>query len=83
MRRALSLALVLIVVVPVLAQERVVVTLGTATPGGGFPVYGDAVAETINVMDPALEVRTRNTKGSTENVPMLERGELDLGLVQG
>ena len=83
MRRALSLALVLALVVPALAQERVVVTLGTATPGGGFPVYGDAVAETINVMDPALEVRTRNTKGSTENVPMLERGELDLGLVQG
>jgi TRAP transporter TAXI family solute receptor len=65
------------------AQERVVVTLGTATPGGGFPVYGDAVAEAINALDPALEVRTRNTKGSTENVPMLERGELDLGLVQG
>ena len=65
------------------AQERVVVTLGTATPGGGFPVYGDAVAEAINGLDPALEVRTRNTKGSTENVPMLERGELDLGLVQG
>jgi len=59
------------------------VTLGTATPGGGFPVYGDAVAEAINALDPALEVRTRNTKGSTENVPMLERGELDLGLVQG
>jgi uncharacterized protein len=83
MRRAFSLALVLALVVPAVAQERVVVTLGTATPGGGFPVYGDAVAETINVMDPALEVRTRNTKGSTENVPMLERGELDLGLVQG
>ena len=24
------------------------VTLGTATPGGGFPVYGQAVAETVN-----------------------------------
>ena len=58
-------------------------TLGTATPGGGFPVYGDAVAETINTLDPALEVRTRNTKGSTENVPLLERSELDLGLVKG
>src|SRR5499427_4927803 len=83
MRRALSLALVLALVVPALAQERVVVTLGTATPGGGFPVYGDALAEIINMLDPALGVRTRNTKGSTENVPMLERGELDLGLVQG
>jgi uncharacterized protein len=83
MRRALGLALALAFASSVGAQERVVVTLGTATPGGGFPVYGDAVAEAINALDPALEVRTRNTRGSTENVPMLERGELDLGLVQG
>jgi TRAP transporter TAXI family solute receptor len=59
------------------------VTLGTATPGGGFPVYGQAVADTINEVDPTLEVRTRNTKGSTENVPLLEAGQLDLALVQG
>jgi TRAP transporter TAXI family solute receptor len=62
---------------------RTTVTLGTATPGGGFPVYGQAVADTINEVEPTLEVRPRNTKGSTENVPMLEAGTLDLGLVQG
>jgi uncharacterized protein len=59
------------------------VILGTATPGGGFPVYGDAVAATINATDPSLDVKTRNTKGSTENVPLLEAGQLDLALVQG
>jgi TRAP transporter TAXI family solute receptor len=59
------------------------VVLGTATPGGGFPVYGDAVAATLNEVDPSLGVVTRNTKGSTENVPLLEAGELDLALVQG
>jgi TRAP transporter TAXI family solute receptor len=59
------------------------VVLGTATPGGGFPVYGDAVAATINEVDPSLGVTTRNTKGSTENVPLLEAGQLDLALVQG
>jgi hypothetical protein len=59
------------------------VVLGTATPGGGFPVYGDAVAATINEVDPSLGVTTRNTKGSTENVPLLETGQLDLALVQG
>ena len=64
-------------------EQRTVVTLGTATPGGGFPVYGQAVAETIHANDPSLEVRTRNTKGSTENVPLLEAGQLDLALVQG
>jgi hypothetical protein len=59
------------------------IVLGTATPGGGFPVYGDAVAATINEVDPSLGVTTQNTKGSTENVPLLEAGKLDLGLVQG
>jgi TRAP-type uncharacterized transport system substrate-binding protein len=47
------------------------VVLGTATPGGGFPVYGDAVAATVNEVDPSLGVTTRHTKGSTENVPLL------------
>lgn len=59
------------------------VTLGTATPGGGFPVYGEAVAASIAAVDPLLAVVTRNTKGSTENIPLLEAGQLDLGLVQG
>jgi uncharacterized protein len=59
------------------------IVLGTATPGGGFPVYGQAVAETINETDPTLSVQTRNTKGSTENVPLLEAGQIDLGLVTG
>ena len=62
---------------------RTTVSLGTATPGGGFPVYGEAVAAVINEVDPTLDVRPRNTKGSTENVPLLEAGALDLGLVQG
>jgi len=65
------------------AADRTAVTLGTATPGGGFPVYGGAFAETIHATDPTLEIQQRNTKGSTENVPLLERGELDLALVQG
>lgn len=65
------------------AGERARVSLGTATPGGGFPVYGQAAAETINETDPSLLVEPRNTKGSTENVPLLEAGQLDLALVQG
>jgi TRAP transporter TAXI family solute receptor len=59
------------------------VILGTATPGGGFPVYGDAVAAVINEVDHSLQVETRHTKGSTENVPLLEGEQLDLALVQG
>jgi len=57
--------------------------LGTATPGGGFPVYGDAYAAMLNAQEPRLRIETRNTKGSAENVPLLEAGKLDIGLVAG
>jgi uncharacterized protein len=57
--------------------------LGTATPGGGFPVYGAAFIKAIKSVDPAFEIDEVNTKGSTENVPLLEAGKLDLALVQG
>lgn len=57
--------------------------LGTATPGGGFPVFGTAYAEALNAQEPKLRIETRNTKGSTENVPLLEEGKIDLGLVAG
>ncbi|MDB5811107.1 MAG: transporter, phosphonate, periplasmic substrate-binding protein, partial [Betaproteobacteria bacterium] len=64
-------------------MEKTIVLHGTATPGGGFPVYGDAFAATLNEIDPTLEVKPTNTKGSTENVPLLEAGKLDLGQVTG
>ena len=60
-----------------------VLVLGTATPGGGFPVFGDAFAEVVNAQEPRLRIETRNTKGSTENVPLLEANKLDLALVAG
>jgi hypothetical protein len=59
------------------------VSLATATPGGGFPLFGGAAAETINETDPTLNVVPRNTKGSAENIGLLERGDVDIGLVAG
>lgn len=63
--------------------ESTTVVLGTATPGGGFPLYGAAFAETVHEMDPSLRIETRNTKGSTENLPLIEAGKLDIALVTG
>jgi TRAP transporter TAXI family solute receptor len=60
-----------------------VITLGTATPGGGFPVYGAAFADMVNAQEPALRVEPRNTRGSAENVPLLEEGKVDIALVAG
>ncbi|WP_407178685.1 TAXI family TRAP transporter solute-binding subunit [Bradyrhizobium sp. STM 3562] len=74
---------------PAVAQEggktipKTPVILGTATPGGGFPLYGDAFAQVMNAADPTLAIEPRNTKGSNENIPLLEQGKLDIGLVAG
>jgi uncharacterized protein len=61
----------------------VTLILGTATPGGGFPLYGAAFAEMVSAQEPGLRIEPRNTKGSSENVPLLEAGKLDLALVAG
>lgn len=69
---------------PAVARAQPVkIRLGTATPGGGFPVYGAAFVEAVRRGDPELEIDAINTKGSTENVPRLEAGTLDIALVQG
>jgi TRAP transporter TAXI family solute receptor len=58
-------------------------SLGTATPGGGFPLYGAALVEAVREVDATLLIEPRNTKGSTENVPLLRASALDIALVQG
>jgi uncharacterized protein len=63
--------------------QKTTISLGTATPGGGFPLYGNAFAEVMNNADPTLAIEPRNTKGSNENIPLLEAGQLDLALVAG
>ena len=63
--------------------QKTTISLGTATPGGGFPLYGNAFAEVMNDADKTLAIEPRNTKGSNENIPLLEAGQLDLALVAG
>jgi hypothetical protein len=63
--------------------ELAPLVLGTATPGGGFAVYGQAVADTLREIDPTLGLTLQATGGSTENIPLLEAGKLDLALVEG
>ena len=65
------------------SNEPLKLSLGTATPGGGFPVYGDAFVAAVREADPTITIEPRNTRGSAENVPLLEQGKLDLALVQG
>src|ERR1700722_4022418 len=65
------------------AIQKTTISLGTATPGGGFPLYGNAFAEVMNAADPTFTIEPRNTKGSNENIRLLEAGSLDIALVAG
>jgi uncharacterized protein len=79
----MTMVLAIMTIAPAMAQSETRLTLGTATPGGGFPVYGAAFVETVREADPSLVVEAKNTKGSAENIPLLEEGRLDIALVQG
>lgn len=88
-QRGLVWAAMLVLMGPAAAQDgskaiqRTTIVLGTATPGGGFPLFGNAFAEVMNATDPSLAILPRNTKGSNENIPLLEAGKLDIALVAG
>ena len=64
-------------------MQKTKVSLATATSGGGFPLFGDNAAAAINETDSTLEVRTQNTKGSAENIGLLEQDQMDIALVAG
>ncbi|MFB9266360.1 TAXI family TRAP transporter solute-binding subunit [Bradyrhizobium erythrophlei] len=65
------------------AISRTTISFATATPDGGFPLYGNAFAEAMNAADPTLAIEPRNTKGSNENIPLLEAGTIDIATVAG
>jgi len=56
------------------------VKFGTSAEGGGFIVYAGAFADAIKWANPSIGVRTVPTRGSVENVPLLQEGKLDSGL---
>lgn len=87
-RHTLAAALVLSAFATMAAQTQTLaqttqVSLATATPGGGFPLFGDNAAAVINATDPSLHVVTQNTAGSGENIKLLEQGKVDIALVAG
>src|SRR5579885_3324522 len=55
-------------------------TLGTASPGGVFYVYGEAVAK-ILTESLKIQVNPLPTQGSEHNVRLIESGDAQLGLL--
>jgi uncharacterized protein len=83
-RKLLSAVPAVVVLAPApLRAQSAKLTLGTAAAGGGFVPYGASLLDLLKSIDPTLELRTVPTKGTADNVPMLEAGDIDLGLVSG
>ena len=56
------------------------IAIGTASPGGTYYVYGQALAEILTGAL-GIEVSAEATQGSTRNVILLETGQAMLGLI--
>ena len=55
----------------------------TGGEGGGFVVYASAFVDAVKWANPKIGVRPLPTRGSLDNVPLLEAGTVDIGLVFG
>ena len=64
------------------AAEKIL-KFGTAAEGGSFMVYAIGFMDAMRAVDPVLEIRAVSTKGTSENAPKLEAGEIDIGMVSG
>jgi len=65
------------------ADQPTRVSWATATQGGGFQLFGEALAGVINETDRRLQVATLATRGSRQNLKLLAAGEVDVGQVEG
>ncbi|MGD8956423.1 MAG: TAXI family TRAP transporter solute-binding subunit [Chromatiaceae bacterium] len=68
---------------PPLDRTAASLVLGTATQGGGFQLFGQNLAEVINAEGEALTVEAIATRGSRQNLALLEQAAIDIGLVEG
>ena len=84
LRRSFLIAATAVTLVPSRrARSAGGLVLATATPGGSFPAFGQALVEALRTVDPALSITLQPSKGSAENVGLLKGGSVDLALVQG
>ena len=76
---------VLLASLPALAQTArpswpETLTIGTGSPGGTYHVYGAGLARLLT-RELGLQVLTRPSEGPTENIKLLEAGEVQLAFV--
>jgi TRAP transporter TAXI family solute receptor len=82
-RTLLSLASVVSLAPAAALAQNMEVRFGTSTSGGGFAPYAAALIDALKSVDPILDIKPIITKGSTDNVERLQKGDIDIGLVSG
>jgi TRAP transporter TAXI family solute receptor len=82
-RRSLLGGLAIAAVAPKAGAADIGLKLGTSGEGGGFAVYADAFVDAIKWANQSITVKSVPTRGSVENVPLLQQGKIDIGLVFG
>ncbi|MDY6978821.1 MAG: TAXI family TRAP transporter solute-binding subunit [Pseudomonadota bacterium] len=90
MRLARSRALLFVLVLltplalsPSIEAQPLRITLGTATPGGGFQLFGQHLVEVLNAHSTTIQLEEQPTRGSRQNLVLLEEGAIDIGQVEG
>lgn len=56
------------------------ITIGADTVGGSYYLYAGGLATYLTEKNPTLKATARTTRGSVENVRLLDRDQLDFGL---
>ena len=57
--------------------------VGTGAEGAAFLLYGTALVDGLKSTGFGLDIVAKTTRGTLENVPLLEKGEIDIGFVLG
>lgn len=65
------------------AAQRVGLGFGTAAEGGGFVVYAENFVDAVRWANPSIKIKSLATKGTVENILLLEAGKIDIGLAAG
>jgi uncharacterized protein len=78
LRRGLIAAAITLAAATALAQPKTM-TLGTASVGGTYFVYGGVVAKILTDKT-GIQVSTQQTQGPNQNVILVEDGKIELGM---
>ena len=78
LRRGLIVAAITLTAATAIAQPKTM-TLGTASVGGTYFVYGGVVAKILTDKT-GIQVSTQQTQGPNQNVILVEDGKIELGM---